>query len=58
MDEAMMKAGGAAKRAELIKAFGDLSISSTKIRDLTDKEKRVAKDGDTGQGERLAGAKR
>jgi len=27
MDEAMMKAGGAAKRAELIKAFGDLSIS-------------------------------
>jgi cell division cycle 14 len=27
MDEKMMKAGGAAKRAELIKAFGDLSIS-------------------------------
>jgi len=27
MDEQMMKAGGAAKRAELIKAFADLSIS-------------------------------
>jgi len=27
MDDQMMKAGGAAKRAELVKAFGDLSIS-------------------------------
>ena len=35
MDEKMMKAGGAAKRAELIKAFGDLSISTTKTRELT-----------------------
>lgn len=58
MDDAMMKAGGAAKRAELIKAFGDLSISQTKTRELTEKEKKVAKDGDTGQGERLTGARR
>jgi hypothetical protein len=57
MDEKMMKAGGAAKRAELVKAFGDLSISQTKVRDLTEKEKKVAKDGDIGQGERLTGAK-
>lgn len=58
MDEKMMKLGGAQKRAELIKAFGELSISTTKTRDLTDKEKKVAKDGDTGQGERLTGARR
>jgi hypothetical protein len=35
MDEKMMKLGGAAKRQELIKAFGELSITSTKTRDLT-----------------------
>jgi hypothetical protein len=35
MDEKMMKLGGAAKRQELIKAFGELSISTTKTRDLT-----------------------
>ena len=35
MDEKMMKAGGASKRAELIKAFGDLSISTAKTRELT-----------------------
>ena len=34
-----MKIGGAAKRAELIKMFGELSISSAKTRQLTDKEK-------------------
>ena len=39
MDEKMMKAGGAAKRAELVKAFGDLSISTTKTRELTKYEK-------------------
>jgi len=58
MDEKMMKAGGAAKRAELIKAFGELSISTTKTRALTDQEKQVANKGDTGQGERLTGVKR
>lgn len=58
MDDQMMKAGGAAKRAELIKAFGDLSISTTKKRDLTDGERKVAKDGDLGQAERLRGARR
>lgn len=35
MDDKMMKLGGAAKRAELIKAFGELSISKTKTRELT-----------------------
>jgi hypothetical protein len=39
MDEKMMRAGGAAKRAELIKAFSDLSISNTKTRDLNEQEK-------------------
>jgi hypothetical protein len=29
MDEKMMKAGGQAKRNELVKAFGDLSITRT-----------------------------
>jgi len=58
MDEKMMRLGGAAKRQELIKAFGQLSISTTKTRDLTAQEKKVATKGDTGQGERLTGAKR
>jgi hypothetical protein len=58
MDEKMMKLGGAAKRQELVKAFGQLSISTTKTRTLTDQEKAVAKKGDTGQGERLTGARR
>ena len=42
MDEKMMKAGGTAKRAELIKAFGQLSISKTNKRDLTEQEKKIA----------------
>ena len=54
----MMKLGGAAKRQELVKAFGALSISTTKTRALTEQEKLVAKKGDTGQGERLTGVKR
>jgi hypothetical protein len=58
MDDQMMKVGGAAKRAELVKAFGDLSISTTKKRDLNDQEKRVARGGDLGQGEGLNRAKR
>ena len=48
MDEKMMKAGGAAKRAELVKAFGELSISTTKTRALTETEKKVAAKGDLG----------
>ena len=48
MYEKMMKAGGQAKRNELIKAFGDLSITQTKVRDLTVKEKEIAKKGDIG----------
>tara|TARA_B110001450_G_C17457692_1_gene414800 strand:+ start:531 stop:707 length:177 start_codon:yes stop_codon:yes gene_type:complete len=58
MDEKMMKAGGAAKRAELIKAFGDLSISTTKTRELTKYENQINDRGDIGQGERLAGRKK
>jgi|TARA_B110000285_G_C15036455_1_gene569539 hypothetical protein len=58
MDEKMMKAGGAAKRAELIKAFGDLSISTTKTRELTKYENQINERGDIGQGERLAGRKK
>lgn len=58
MDEQMMRAGGAAKRAELIKAFGDLSISASNTRALTEDEKKKAKHGDIGQGERLTGARR
>jgi len=54
----MMKAGGAAKRAELIKAFGDLSISTTKTRELTKYENQINDRGDIGQGERLAGRKK
>ena len=41
MDEKMMKAGGAQKRAELIKAFGELSISTTKTRELTKFENQI-----------------
>ena len=53
MDEKMMKAGGAAKRQELIKAFGDLSITNAKTRDYTQHEKRINDRGDDGQGENL-----
>jgi hypothetical protein len=42
MDERMMKAGGREKREELVKAFGNLSISNTNVRAFTEKEKRVA----------------
>ena len=48
MDEKMMKAGGAAKRAELIKAFGEMAISTTKTRELTEHEKKIASKGDAG----------
>lgn len=41
MDDKMMKAGGAAKRAELVKAFGDLSISKAKTREYTDAESKI-----------------
>ena len=41
-----MQAGGAQKRAELVKAFGDLSISTTKTRELTNQEAKTANEGD------------
>jgi len=58
MDEEMLKAGGSAKREELVKAFGDLNFSSTQTRDLTEKEKQIAMQGDKGQGDRLTNAKK
>ena len=48
-----MKLGGAAKRAELIKMFGELSISTNKTRQLTEKEQQIARYGDKGQGGNL-----
>ena len=54
MDDKMMKAGGAQKRAELVKMFGDLSISTAQTREYTEQERRIANQGDIGQGERLA----
>jgi len=41
MDDKMMAIGGAQKRAELVKAFGELSIT-TKTRDYTDAERKIA----------------
>lgn len=46
MDQKMMQAGGAQKRAELVKAFGELSITKTKTRQLTDQEAKIAAQGD------------
>jgi hypothetical protein len=40
-----------------VKAFGELSITKTAVRELTQKEKEIAKKGDIGQGERLMGKK-
>ena len=49
----MMRAGGAAKRDELVKMFGELSISTAKTRKLTNNEMNIARHGDKGQGESL-----
>lgn len=53
-----MKAGGQARRDELIQQFGDLSISKANVRDYTANEKKIVDKGDTGQGENLAGRRR
>ena len=53
MDETVMKWGGAAKRAELIKMFSDLSISKAQTRDLTNNEANIARIGDKRQGDRM-----
>lgn len=58
MDDRMMKAGGSAARAKLIEAFGDLSVSKTVKREMTDKEKTVARHGDKDQAQRLLAAKK
>ena len=49
----MMKAGGQARRDELIQQFGELSVSKANVRDYTAHEKKIISGGDTGQGERL-----
>ena len=46
VDDKMMKAGGAAKREELIKAFGGLSISKANVRDYTKHEQAIINKGD------------
>lgn len=53
-----MKAGGQARRDELIQQFGDLSISKANVRDYTANEKMKASKGDDNQGENLAGRRR
>lgn len=53
MDDTVMKWGGAAKRAELIKMFSDLNISKAATRDFSNNEQNIAKYGDKGQGERM-----
>ena len=47
-DDKMMRAGGASKRAELVKAFGEMALSTTKTRELTAYEKRINEKGDIG----------
>lgn len=63
MDKRMMDLGGDKKRVELFKmvntslataGMGSMSLG----RDYTEEEKKVIKDGDTGQGEFLTDAKR
>jgi len=46
----MLKAGGEAKRKELVKQFEELAIDRTKI---TQEEEYKGKHGDTGQAENL-----
>lgn len=48
MDEVMMKAGGEAKRKELIALFGDLSIEDKDRARMTDEEQKRAKEGEEG----------
>lgn len=52
MDEKMLRAGGEAKRRELISQFEELSLSS-KQAEYTEEEAKVAKYGDLGQAEHL-----
>lgn len=55
MDEKMLKAGGEAKRKELIKQMEDLSLDRTKI---SEEEEFKGKFGDQDQAERLLAQKR
>lgn len=52
----MLKAGGEAKRRELISQFEDLSISNDKLA-MTQEEKKISAEGEEGQGEYITGAK-
>ena len=58
MDERMLKAGGEAKRKELISAFEDMNLGGGDRTYMDPDEARRQKEGDTGQGEHLTGAKR
>ena len=42
-----MKAGGQARRDELIQQFGELSISKANVRDYNAHEKNIIQKGDT-----------
>lgn len=44
MDEPMLKAGGEAKRRELVAMFGDLTIDERAR--MTEEEQKIAKEGD------------
>jgi hypothetical protein len=52
MDDAMMKAGGDAKRKELVALFGELNIDENR-KNMTEEELRVARDGDERQAKLL-----
>ena len=56
MDDKMLKAGGEAKRKELVTQFDDLSLAEKGK--MTEEEAKIAKYGDTGQAEALNAQKR
>lgn len=47
MDDIMMKAGGEAKRRELISMFGDLNIGEDRGK-MNDEEVKISKGGEDG----------
>ena len=53
MDEKMLRAGGEAKRKELITQFEYMQISGDKVDEMTASDQKVAKQGDYKQAEGL-----
>lgn len=45
MDDTMMKAGGEAKRKELVALFGELNIDESR-KNMTEEELKIAREGD------------